>query len=246
MAKDDVRYVRAPITEAVLDIQIAAPNGLSLSSLASLQQAAGGGYNSRREMFAMEGKLTGGAQVSASAKQQQIGFFFGRSDNLRAWQARLTGFAFNHFPPYTSWKKFESEARRLWTAYRSLAEDVRVLRIGLRYINHINIPLPSVEISHYLHTYPQISRELPQVLSGYFMQLQIPQDDISSVLIINQALMTQAEPGTTSILLDIDLVRDIDPPQGEQEIWNLINEFCQRKNTAFEACITDEVRRVIA
>jgi uncharacterized protein (TIGR04255 family) len=52
-----------------------------------------------------------------------------------------------------------------------------ITRLVVRYINKIDIPLPVGDLKEYLRTFPEVSSDLPQGLSGYFLQLQIPQED---------------------------------------------------------------------
>ena len=77
------------------------------------------------------------------------------------------------------------------------------------------------------------------------MQLNIPQDD-QSVLLLNQAMVNPPAPGVVSVVLDLDLIRAIAVPSEEDEIWDVFEKLHVRKNEIFEACITDETRRLIA
>ena len=96
-----------------------------------------------------------------------------------------------------------------------------------------------------MRTVPEISPGMSQGLSGYFMQLQLPQVDLNAMLVLNQALIPPPAPKIVSVLLDIDLYSDSDLPSDDQGLWERFEAFHDRKNKVFEASITDRVRRLI-
>jgi uncharacterized protein (TIGR04255 family) len=77
------------------------------------------------------------------------------------------------------------------------------------------------------------------------MQLQIPQDDIDAMLVLNEAFEPQQDPDIVSVILDIDLFRDVHLPGDEEELWALFEQLRERKNEVFEASITDRTRELI-
>lgn len=76
------------------------------------------------------------------------------------------------------------------------------------------------------------------------MQLRIPQEDITSLLLLNQAIIDPAGPDVASVVLDLDLFRVDDLPTTEVDIWSFFEELHERKNNVFEACITDKAREL--
>ncbi|MBX3439830.1 MAG: TIGR04255 family protein, partial [Planctomycetaceae bacterium] len=190
------------------------------------------------------GRLKIGQEIQASASQSPIGFLFMSQDEKQIFQARLDGFTMSRLAPYESWDPFCCEARRLWELYRNEVRPEQVLRLAVRYINRIDIPTPFDDLSQYLRTFPEISRDLPQALSGLFMRLTIPQPDIESVVLLNEVLIEPAKPEVASVILDIDLIRETTPPQDDERIWTFVEVLRQRKNEVFEACITDKAREL--
>ena len=57
----------------------------------------------------------------------------------------------------------------------------------------------------YLRTVPEVSPDLPQGLAGYFMRLAIPQPDLRSMVLVNEAIIPPAKTNAVSVVLDIDL-----------------------------------------
>ena len=69
-------------------------------------------------------------------------------------------------------------------------------------------------------------------------------EDINSLCLLNEAIIKPAAPEVVSVVLDIDVFRTTDLPDDEEELWKFLEELRQRKNTIFEACITDKAREL--
>jgi len=191
------------------------------------------------------GQFQVGDQVSASASSRNVGFVLASRDKKQILQLQLESFTFSRLAPYQSWEPFRDEARRLWVVYRESLKVEQVKRLAVRYINRIDIPKPPIEIKDYLRTGPEISPQLPQKLAGYFLQMNIPQEDIKSTLLLNETIVPPPNPESVSIVLDIDLFSDLNVPTDEEEVWKFFEDLHVRKNQIFEACITDRTRELI-
>lgn len=237
-------YQKPPITEAIIDLRVELPPA---SNVIELNKAHGGEevtYPTVEQLYAAFGQMQIGPQVSATAGSQHIGYLFRSGEGRQIYQARLDGFTMSRLAPYENWESLRDEARRLWDIYRSVANPSKVSRVAVRYINRIDIPLPLKDFKDYLRTAPEVSPDLPQGLAGYFMQLTIPLEDITSLALINETIIEPASQNVVSVVLDIDIFRNAELPADEEGIWAFFGELRNRKNDVFEACITDEAREL--
>lgn len=246
-------YDKAPITEAIIDIQVVAPETVTLDALRSLQDRDSERYPDRGKVFRASVVVEDPVDhegMSTQTSKVQRGWAFSSGDKLHVWQARRDGFTFSRMSPYESWEPFSSEARRVWNLTREVLTPTMISRAAVRYINRIEIPLPLKDFKDYLRTVPEVSPALPQGLLSFFMQLQIPQPDLNALLILNQTLAPPPalvpEPRSVSIILDIDLFCADNLPLDDDSLWNLFERFHDRKNEVFEGCITDATRRLIS
>jgi uncharacterized protein (TIGR04255 family) len=244
---EQIHHRQAPITEAVLDIQVELAEDVPLEALARIGAAVNDQYPERRDRMKLEGEWSVGPEMAMKSKQTQLGYIFVSTDNLQTFQARLDGFTFSRFRPYTDWEQYSSDARKLWEIYRKMVPVKMITRIAVRYINRLDLPPVNgyIDFSDYLRTVPEVSRDLPQGLSGYFMQVQIPLEEVSGIVIINEGLLEPPSPDIVSILLDIDLFRTFGVPQEEGALWETFDQLRVMKNRIFEACITENTRRLI-
>ncbi len=238
-------YPKAPITEAIIDLRVELPEGIGVADLEKVHDGLKSAYPTRKNRILAEVQGQIGDQGAATAaRSKHLGYLFTSRDEKQVFQARLDGYTMSRLAPYESWEPFRDEAQRLWGMYRSIAKPKKVTRLAVRYINRLDLPLPVADLKDYLRTVPEVSSELPQNLAGYFMQLRIPQEDIKSLLVVNQAIIDPAKPGVASVVLDNDIFRVDDLPTDEQGIWDFFEVLRQRKNDVFEASITDQLREL--
>jgi uncharacterized protein (TIGR04255 family) len=238
------RYPHAPITEAVIDIQAAASVPVE-----QLVDAVAGdpSYPTVEKLLTASGEMMFGSEQNtfATARAEHVGYLCKSGDGLHILQARSNGFTFSRLAEYSSWAEVSNEARRLWNKYRGVACPAAITRIALRYVNRLDIPLPVQDFSTYLRTGPQLSPDLPQGLSGYFMQLQLPMPNVQGACIIHQTIIEPpALPNTVSVVLDIDVYRTAGLAANEVDLWAQLEQLRHEKNHVFESCITDEARRL--
>lgn len=237
-------YSHPPIVEALLDIQVDLPGDFALDTLLKCQQKVKKDYPDRKSAQDVTGEISVGQKVSASASTEPTGYVFASPDKKQLFQAKRTGFTFNRLAPYPGWDVFFAEAKRLWEEYHRVTHPRGYKRVALRYIDRFDFPFPEVMLETYFRTYPEVSRDLPQVMAGFFFQFNLPLPEISSIATITQTSVPPPTPEQSSIILDIDLYRTESLPPGN-ELWPLFETLRVWKNKVFEACITDRARELI-
>jgi uncharacterized protein (TIGR04255 family) len=233
-------YSNPPIVEAVIEIRTA--DGISLKQCAQVADELSEEFPNRTEIVEVEAQLMTGSGSDAMAHQQTgIGFRLVSEKSRRVLAITTKHFAAGRLEPYANWESFSTDARRLWGVYAKVS-DSPITRIGVRYVNRIEIPKPEFDVRDYLRTFPEISAGISQAVTGYFMQLQLPQLDIGATAVLHEALVSPPEAGgRCSIILDIDLSKEF-ANSSEDDAWAELDVLRDRKNEIFEGCITDEAR----
>ena len=113
------RFPKAPIAEALLDIQVSFVSPIDPARLESFHHHIRDRYPTKQGRVKWAGEI----QLSGEALQQAIrrgpeGFSFKSSDGHRIVQARQDGFTFNWVKPYDRWETFRNEAREHWEHFR--------------------------------------------------------------------------------------------------------------------------------
>jgi uncharacterized protein (TIGR04255 family) len=239
-----IQYQNAPIIEALIDLRVDLPAGVSLGDLERLHEQVSHLYPSKRTRFLLQRTLNPGADPALTSTQGPIGFAFQSADGRQICQVRLDGFSFSRLRPYGNWIELRTEARRLWDIYRSAVNPGIIRRVAVRYINQIDIPHLRIDYKEYFRTAPEVSPALPQAMSGLFMQLLFPQPAYDGMLVLTQTVVPPPRPDMQSVILDLDAFRDEPALTSDDQIWDLLETLRNTKNTFFEGSITDKTREL--
>ena len=239
-------YANAPITEAIIDLRVVPCPDLELDTLKQLCEDTKVEYPNIDPIIEVAGmvQIQPGVSASASAQQNQTGYRSISSDGKLVCQRQLQGFTFSRLAPYESWEPFRDLARSFCDVYRSTTKPLSVERMAVRYINQINVPESSVELTEYFRTSPEISSDLPQQIDGLFMQVRLPQKDIGAAVVLNQTIAPPTKPDVISVIFDIDIFSEETVLVDDNAIWEYFEILHSRKNEIFEACITDRTREL--
>jgi len=239
-------FRNAPITEALLDIRAELPLEVSLEHMSVIHDSVKESYPNKRERISWHTGIQFKPDVIPEFQPAQggaDGYLLSSLDGRQIVQARLDGYTFNRLKPYNRWETFRDEAKRIWRAYANVANPRKVIRLALRYINRIEIPLPMRDFKDYILTVPEIAPGVPQGLERFFMRLVIPSDEAQAVAVVTESM----EPGTNRtvpVIFDIDVIRQASFATDDPEIWNTFERLHDLKNEIFFRSITDKTKEL--
>lgn len=236
-------YGRAPISQALIDVQVAAGKPVDLARLAVLPPEIAGNFHQLTPLFVSSVALEMQVGQSPRVDARQVGFAMqGRNEHRYALQIRSDGLTVSRMEPYEKWENLRDEFLRLWSWYSGVVEPDRATRLAVRYTNVIDLPLPLGDFKEYLQTTPEIGAGLPAGLSGFAMQLQIPQPELPGMVILNEALAPPRKAGVASVILDLDVFQTQNIPKGLGDRLEVLHNI---ENDFFEGSITDKLRELI-
>lgn len=241
------QYNRPPITEAVIEIRFEQPLPKDLVDAVHKRLKAGYEFSDQLSKIDFTLDVT---QVQATVDSANNGYKLTNADRTDILQIMPGSFACSRFAPYNGWENFRDRVASDWKKWKRAVGYRKIQRVGVRYINRIDIPTANneeIKIEDYLMVYPQYPElDAMAVLSNYTMQLVGPlgEDDLN--LTINSRAVLSPLVGYSSLLLDIDVVREVDVPQKDDEIWTVLDAMRVHKNRIFESCVTDNARKLFA
>ncbi len=150
--------------------------------------------------------------------------------------------------PYPGWEDFRAQVIAALDAYRTTGGSQSVLRMGVRYINRIRLPQPSVELSDYFTVPPPSPSGLPENLGAFLSRQEFFYDDLPIVLILTVASAppSEAPQPHAEVILDLDVIQNW--PEGESldlaDALPILEALRTREREAFEACLTDATRKL--
>lgn len=235
-------FKKAPITEALLDIRTILPEETSLEKLASFHDLIKDRFPQKEEKILLTHSFKvspGNPPISDTSGSRIDGYRFRSLETNKIVQARLDGFTFNKLKPYENWDVFCKEAKELWMMYLELAQPLKVTRIAVRYINRIEVPLPIKDFKEYILNAPDISPELPQALSHFFMRVVIPYQEVEANAVITETMDEQINPQQLPIIFDIDVFKERIYKIDASDIWVDLEKLRDLKNEIFFNSLTD-------
>jgi len=242
MAKQ--RHLRnAPVTEALIDIQVTPREGLTFAELKDAIEAANSGYYVKSPIsegtfaftLAPEGK------PQTAAESAQVGLRLHSADEKYVAQFRLTGFTLSRLPPYEKWENLVDEARRLWAVYVDRLAPRRVVRIATRFINNLQLPLePGASFQMYVNKLIDVPEEAPQAVETFFQRFRLVDTASGARVILTLALDGMAAGKPAPVILDVDafIATKKDPMNGE--LWTVLQRLRELKNRSFFGTITEQ------
>jgi uncharacterized protein (TIGR04255 family) len=123
-----------------------------------------------------------------------------------------------------------------------------LIRLGIRYINRIDVPIKQalmIDIDAYLVFRPEIPNFAKSPLTGFMVQATKPTDHLHWNVSVSSTMMSPPPLiDHFSLVLDIDVFRTEQIPGREPDLWATVDEARPIKNCIFESCITDEARKL--
>lgn len=169
---------------------------------------------------------------------------FRRADGKALVQVAPNLLAVNQLKPYPTWPEFRKMILEAYSTYIEVAQPNGIERIGLRYINQIDVPEKSFAIERYLHTFPHFPRGYPEDYSNLLLRAEFPYETEQEVLILILASALSNEGEFSRFILDIDYGMPKIVEMALKEIDERLERAHTRIEQVFEASITDETRRL--
>jgi len=207
MNESELKLAKAPIVEAVLDIECDMPPSFNLAALeAPALKDYQGTYPTLRPQFIQEAKIETmpDAPPQMSVRHGLQGFQFLQNDEKQLVQVRALGFSFNRLAPYTSLDDYLPEIERTWRLFVELTSPVQIRIVRLRYINRIMLPLVEgrVEMGNYFEISPKLPEAKKLRFSGFVNQhtaVEVETGHEATIVLASQP----PEDGKACIIFDI-------------------------------------------
>ena len=232
----------APITEALIDIQMTPREGLTFAEFKSAIDAREFGYYVKSPISegTFELTLAADGRPSTAADSAQVGLRLHSADEKYVAQFRIAGFTLSRLPPYEDWTKLLGEAKRLWTIYVNRLEPRRVHRIATRFINNLQLPLESgASFQTYVHKLVDVPEEAPQAVESFFQRFRLVDSASGARVILTLALEGMPASGVAPVVLDVDAFTGANLNPTDRELWTVLERLRELKNRCFFGTITE-------
>ncbi|MFC3429952.1 MULTISPECIES: TIGR04255 family protein [Sphingobium] len=238
----DPQYTAPPIIEAVIEFRFA--NGLPDADLSKIGKRLKRSYANQLDGQNVEFQFNIEAQHADFSTKPTIRLSSeDQADIAVIQQQTLT---WSRLAPYLGWDSFIERVRSDAEEVHKIVGPFRLDRIGVRYINRIDVPLNKDGGAPY-GEYLAINIDIPESIQSvknyaWRFEYQVPDSDLLAIL--QSAIVSPEVPNTGAFILDVDVVASQNIPLRIDEIFIKLEEMRRAKNRFFEMSIRDEARRM--
>ena len=225
---------KAPIKEAAIDIRVTGDIDIQELDFNIC------GFVKGSQIQDMELRLElHGPTLQHKESHEHIGYRHEAGDGKDIAQITTKGLTFSRLTPYKDWRTFSSLARAVWRQYIEAVGPVTVERLGVRYVNRLNVPMAQdFSPDDYFTNAPRLfmasRREMDHFLTRLVLRLSDPQE--ANAIVIQT--IDKPSDGLLPLILDIDVFATLDEP--DVDIWLLLDILRDYKNDIFFNTMTSK------
>lgn len=240
-----INYPRPPVVEAV--IEFVTETRISSDTLDAMATRLASEYPEHNLEKDIEVRIDGtGAAPTVHTSDESQRHRLTSDDQADIVIFSPTNLATVRLGSYQGWDSLYQKARRNWRLWSKGPAGRKISRIGLRYINRLDIPndgRDEMSLHDYLTFVPLVPPISQKPMASFLIQVTKPTIDpnwdanLLSTIVVPSPLVNHM-----SILLDIDVFRTRDIPSKESEMFEVLQQGRNLKNSIFETCVTNTAR----
>lgn len=237
---NEITYSKSPIQEALIDVKVSYGAEFNLNSVESLHDEFREDLPQKTARNSVVFSIN--PEEGSSVNNSEVdGFMFRAGDGSRVLQITKEGFTFSLINTYSGWEEFFGEAMRYWEIFLNKLAPISINRLGIRYVNKINIPKETDNLSDYFTTQASLGG-ITNKPTELFLRAVIPHD--KNICIVteatNQTLVVGDEQG---FILDIDVFNEEPFNASEkQKLTEQLEELRAVKNDVFQKSLTSKTK----
>lgn len=178
--------------------------------------------------------------LATKADRSQQRSRFSREDGSRMLQVGPDLVVVNQLRPYPQFEEWRPDVLEAVDLYRELASPRSISKVGVRYINRIDIPASQFAMEDYFALYAQIPDQLGGSHGSFMIRVEIPPRNERHRLLVTFGSAPRPQPGPSLML---DLYDTVAPDAGTNgAIEACLDQAHENIELAFESIITDTTR----
>ena len=197
-----------------------------------------------------------GVEVSVSKDTQDVKVLRGnqriqfiKDDGSQLVQIEKDLLVINQLRPYPRFVEWKPAIDKMIKLYRELAKPNFIKRVGIRYINRIEIPSNKFKMEDYFYLYPEVPVRLGAMHGKFMMRLEIPPKNREGHQLVVTFGTAPVNPSPTSLwmfdlMFDLYDIFTLPPDMSLEQFDRYVLEAHDNIETAFEESITDKMKEL--
>ena len=240
---DGKPLANAPVHEAVIHWRARSEKPLVPQELLGKLSEKLPDYPTISPQHELEMQFSSGPEGSShSQKAHWKGFRFESKEKKHVAHFSGNGFAFSRLKQYDDWNQFTGEAIRLWEIYVELAKPIEIERLGIRFINMLEVSSAD-ELTDLLTNPPKSPTELNLPVQNFVHQTSYAIPDQPYSLNVVQMIQPSGNSPSDSLNLILDFdVSTVELPVAadDSQMMERLEDMRWIKNKAFQSYMTKE------
>jgi uncharacterized protein (TIGR04255 family) len=242
------KYKRAPIKEALCAFNFAPASEWNFTVPGKIHTAIKDEYDGEPRNIAIQTIIQpiDGTHAPNIGFQNEVRVQLPNRDGTKIVVLGADMVSVSVLEPYEGWESFKARIERVLSTYYSINPPRQVIRIGLRYINHISIPGSKANAGEYFNIVPEL--RYPEYLDNPAFQLsnfthrsEYIANNRVKVIVTNAGIIAQPSD-QPQYILDVDTIWDAEPIEEFDDVLRVADMLHTIEGGVFEGMITDKAR----
>ena len=169
---------------------------------------------------------------------------FKNDDETRLIQVGGDVLVVNQLRPYPNFEAWSSVLLGMLDVYRDVAKPSSVTRLGMRYINRIDVPRASIRMEDYFRVYAEVPEELGDAHDSFLVRLQLPARVPGHEILLTLGSAPATHEGVQGFALDLYDVITLSGQGAFDVIEGHLHDAHENVEWVFEHAITDATRAI--
>ncbi|MDQ2809093.1 MAG: TIGR04255 family protein [Chloroflexota bacterium] len=197
-------YRNPPVIEAVCEFRFQPDSAWDLAMPGLIYEKVRRSFPVRQQPVQLSIAIGGPSSEPPPIFEPMPVMRFLRKDEKALIQVGPQLLSVNQLKPYRNWSTFRKMIENALAVYREVAQPKSVQRIGLRYINRIELGSPAVRLEDYFEFRPFLGDGLPQHYTEFYVAVQTPNEDQRDRLKMQLTNTANLPPGGPAFALDLE------------------------------------------
>ncbi len=238
------KYKKPPLVEAVCEFRLTPDTPWDLTIPGLFYERVKNAFPQREQRVVQEIELSQepqGLRQQIRTSERIVLFTEDRKMLIQLGPRLLT---VNALRPYPTWQGFKPRIEMAWKSLEDVVEIKGLQRVGLRYINRVELFAPKVEVEQYFEFYPFVGPRLPQNMVSFIAGSEFSYAEGRDNCRVQLTPEPHFSEGRSAFILDIDYFLAQPTAIKFSDVLGWIEEAHNRVEEVFEGCITDLLREL--
>lgn len=229
----------APIVEGLVNIQVRPLIDPAGPALGKMRDRMRDSYPGGTDLNQTEVNVGSSEAPQPAIISTRVGYRLERQAPPFVLLVQQNGLTVSRLAPYSTWEDLVAEARPIWNQFVEMCQPQRITRVAARFINRIALPLDGLNFDDYLIAGPTVPTGLPDTVGLFVSRIVVPEAETGADIAISQILEAiDPQLRSVSLLIDIDVYKEVDFAPDAEETWTLLAKMRELKNRAFFGSLT--------